>query len=100
MKRDDVLTILRSLEPVLRSQGISHLYLFGSVAREEAQRGSDVDLAFVVSPEMEERFSLLDQARIGRELGEALGKKVDFIELEYLWPPIAQSVARDQIQVF
>lgn len=33
MKREDALVALRRLEPSLRSQGLAHLYLFGSVAR-------------------------------------------------------------------
>lgn len=98
--RDEAIAILRTREVELRAQGISDLYLFGSVARGDAGPASDIDVAFAVAPEMELRFSLLDQARIGRELGEALMTKVDFVELAVLRPRIAERVERDLIKIF
>jgi predicted nucleotidyltransferase len=100
MNRDDVITILRPMERMLRSQGLSHLYLFGSVARQEARRGSDVDLAYEVTPEAAERFSLLDRARIGRQLSEALDVKVDLLRRDALRPRVAEDAAADMIQIF
>ncbi|WP_284876636.1 nucleotidyltransferase domain-containing protein [Brevundimonas sp. MEB006b] len=100
MIREEVIVILRSLQAALQAQGISHLYLFGSFARGEAGPKSDIDLAFEVAEEMDLKFSLLDQARIGRELGEALATKVDFVELPSLRPHIAKEVARDLIVIF
>lgn len=100
MLRDEIIAVLRKLEAELRAQGISGLYLFGSVARGDDGPGSDIDVAFAVAPEMELRFSLLDQARIGRELGEALMTKVDFVELAALRPRIAERVQRDLIEIF
>ncbi|WP_295215416.1 nucleotidyltransferase domain-containing protein [uncultured Brevundimonas sp.] len=98
--RDQVVEFLRGHEADLRSQGISGLYLFGSVARGDAGPASDIDLAFAVAEEMELRFSLIDQARIKRELGEALAAKVDFVELAYLRPGIRERVRQDLITIF
>ncbi|MNT18497.1 Nucleotidyltransferase domain protein [compost metagenome] len=64
MKREDAIVALRSLEPSLLSQGLAHLYLFGSVARNDAAPGSDVDVAFDVEPEFDLKFSLIDKSRI------------------------------------
>lgn len=100
MIREEVIVILQSLQAALHAQGIAHLYLFGSFARGDAGPESDIDLAFEVEEEMDLKFSLLDQARIGRELGEALATKVDFVELAALRPRIAKDVARDLILVF
>lgn len=100
MTREDIIAILQSFQATLHAQGILRLYLFGSVARGDAGPGSDIDLAFEVAPEVDLKFSLLDQARIGRELGEALATKVDFVELAALRPRIAKDVARDMILVF
>lgn len=100
MRREQALTTLRSLESSLRAQGVAHLYLFGSVARGEADRGSDVDVAFDVQPEVELTFSLIDQSRINRQLSAALNAKVDFVERIYLRPRIADSATADMVQVF
>lgn len=100
MKREDAIVALRSLETSLRSQGLAHLYLFGSVARNDAAPGSDVDVAFDVEPELELKFSLIDQSRIMREIAKALNAPVDLVERAYLRPRIAESVAAEMIQVF
>ena len=45
MTRDEALTILRKVKPLLEKQyGVSSMILFGSVARDEAQPQSDVDV--------------------------------------------------------
>jgi predicted nucleotidyltransferase len=44
MKRDEVLALLKSVEPALRAQGVEALYLFGSHARDEARPESDIDV--------------------------------------------------------
>ncbi len=44
MTRDEAIARLRSIEPELRAFGVEHLYLFGSVARNEAHGGSDLDV--------------------------------------------------------
>jgi predicted nucleotidyltransferase len=44
MKRNEVLTTLKSLEPALRAYGVDGLYLYGSFARDEADTHSDIDI--------------------------------------------------------
>lgn len=89
---------LKSLEPELRAQGIAALYLFGSFARGDNSENSDIDLTFDIVPG--KRFSLFDQARMTRELSEALHAKVDFIPRNELHPYIRESVEGEQVKVF
>lgn len=96
---DAVFDTLREMEAGLRAQGVAELYLFGSVARREDQAHSDVDLAFVLADEAE-RFGLFDQARVARELQEAVGIPVDFVELTGLREDVGGKVNRDGIVVF
>lgn len=100
MNREDIILALASLEQKLVSEGVEHLYLFGSVARNEATDQSDIDLAFDVQPEFELKFSLIDQSRLQRELSSALYRKVDFVERAYLHPSIGASAAQDMIRIF
>lgn len=89
---------LKSLEPELRAQGVSALYLFGSVARGEAGPDSDIDLSFDIAPDV--KFSLFDQAQIMYELSEALGTKVDLVPRRAIHPFIRARVEAEQIKVF
>lgn len=44
MRREEALSRLRANRDRLVALGVRHLYLYGSVARDEAGMGSDVDL--------------------------------------------------------
>ena len=98
MRRDEVLARLRSMEQSLRSQGVSRLYLFGSVARDEATTESDVDVAFDIAPGAE--FDAWDQGRILMDLADALGRPVDLVERRAFSSRMAQEVGSDLIRIF
>ena len=100
MRRADVIVIVEQLELSLREQGVSAIYLFGSVARETQDDFSDVDLAFDLAPSAIEHFSLIDQSRIQRQLVEALGTKVDLIERAYIRPQVSHHAERDMTLIF
>lgn len=100
MRRIQVIVTVKQLEPSLREQGIGALYLFGSVARETQTDSSDIDLAFDIAPSATERFSLIDQSRIQRQLAAALGTKVDLVERDYLRPRVSDRAQRDMLQIF
>ncbi len=54
---EQVIAILRAHEAELRRAGIRHLSLFGSVARGDAEAGSDVDLAAELDPDADSDVS-------------------------------------------
>jgi hypothetical protein len=89
---------LKALEPALRAKGISGLHLFGSVARNEDKQASDIDLMFDLAPSA--RFSLFDQARIARQLSEALDAKVDFVPRRALHPLVRLTAEAERVTIF
>jgi predicted nucleotidyltransferase len=94
----EVLSTLRAHQPVLRQAGISHLSLFGSVARNEAGAGSDIDLVAEFDPAAQ--ISLLDLVRLERELGELLGRRVDILPEPIRKERLRNNIARDRIRAF
>lgn len=50
MRRDDAIRILREHADLLRHEGVAHVSLFGSVARDAASSNSDVDLIVETVP--------------------------------------------------
>ncbi len=56
---------------------IVELSLFGSALREDFRPDSDVDLLVRFAPDAD--WSLLDHARMERELSEILGREVDLV---------------------
>ncbi|MBB5770625.1 putative nucleotidyltransferase [Brevundimonas vesicularis] len=98
MRRDDALAGLRSLETFLRGRGVSQIYLFGSVARDEAAPGSIVGVAFDIAPGSD--FDAFDQGGLYLDLVDALGTQVNFIERRNLRTTSKIGVEVDLIRVF
>lgn len=97
---DLVFETLRRLEPELRSQGVSALYIFGSVARREDTDASDVDIAFEVTVDQNEAFSLFDRARLAQLLQDALGRPTDFVTLSGFHDDVHERIRRDMVRVW
>jgi predicted nucleotidyltransferase len=83
-KRNDILRIAAQ-------NGAYNVRIFGSVARGEARPDSDID--FLVN--LEENRSLLDLARLLRELQTLLECKVDVMTEAGLRPRIRTQVLKD-----
>lgn len=83
-KRNDILRIAAQ-------NGAYNVRVFGSVARGEARPESDID--FLVN--LEENRSLLDLARLLRELQTLLDCKVDVMTEAGLRPRIRPQVLKD-----
>jgi len=62
--------------PILKRNGVVKAGIFGSYARGEAKKRSDIDMLIKVG---KRKFSLLDHVRLERELEEKLHKKVDLL---------------------
>lgn len=82
---------LDKMVKILAGHGARRAALFGSRARGEAGPGSDVD----VLVEFSERKSLLELARIERELSEALGARVELLTEKSVSPYLIEGIKRE-----
>jgi hypothetical protein len=71
---------------------ISKLTLFGSQARGDAQPDSDVDLLVEYEPDAD--WSLLDVARLHRELADLFGRPVDLVRERNITNPYRLATIR------
>ena len=99
MDREMISATIQKAAPELRAAGIEALYLFGSQARGDAGEGSDVDIAFDVTAEANERFSIIDQAGVQIRLQELFGCKVDFFERRGLRRRFGDAFERQMVQL-
>lgn len=72
---------------------IRALWLFGSCARGDAHPRSDIDLLV----EFEEPPSLLEWARLQRELSQLLGRRVEVVPKHLLKPYLRERVLQEAI---
>lgn len=98
MDRDTVLYRLRQHENELRGLGVVRLSLFGSVARDEAGTGSDVDLAAELDPTR--RIGLFRYAALRERIEDYLGVSVDLISEPIETPRLRARIERDRVRVF
>ena len=90
MNKRDAIKILRRHQADLRSRGIVHAALFGSVARGETETDSDIDLA--AEFDSAARMDLLQLIALERRITALLGSPVDLLP-----EPVAKRRLQDQI---
>ncbi|MDB4987860.1 MAG: polymerase, beta domain protein region [Myxococcaceae bacterium] len=96
MKRADAIETLTGCAPELRARyGVSELFLFGSVARDEARDDSDVDVvvSFFNTP------SFTGFLELKEFLEQRLGARVDLVTRAGLKPRVRPHVEREALRV-
>ncbi len=97
MDRERVIAMLRAHEGDLRHFGVAHLYLFGSVARDDARPDSDVDLFFDTD---NPRFSLIELVDVQDRVGDILGTESDVMTRASLHPMLRPRIEAEAVRVF
>jgi len=97
MTRAEALQRLRAHEFELRALGIEQLSLFGSVARDQAEADSDLDLAITLAP-----GALRGLAYFGLEedVSRMLGVAVDIVTEPARKARLQAEIDRDRVHVF
>lgn len=98
-KRKDVLTISdikRKIVPLLKKNSVIKAGIFGSYARNEAKKKSDIDILIKIG---KKKFSLLDHIRLERELEERLGKKVDLLTYNGINHLLKDKILQEEVRI-
>ena len=82
----------REILNVAASRGARNVRVFGSVARDEANADSDIDLLV----EMEPGRTALDLSELIFDLQDALGRRVDVVEIRRP-SPHAEQILREAV---
>ncbi len=90
--RSEIQTII----DCLKTHPIEKAYIFGSMARNEETRSSDIDLLVTVDSNM----SLFDFIKIQQKLESELKKTIDLISDEGLSAYIAPYINQDKVLIY
>ena len=93
--QNSVKQIKRRILPILKRNGVRRAGLFGSIARGQGHRNSDIDLLV----ELKRDFSLLDFVGLKLELEEKLHLKVDLVEYDCIKPFLRKNILEQQIPI-
>lgn len=83
--------IRKKIMPILKARGAEYVAVFGSAARGETKRSSDIDILV----RFKKDISLLDHIGIAYELSDKIGRKVDLITEDSLSKHIVLNVKKD-----
>ena len=91
----DINKIKQKIIPILKKHNVTRAGIFGSYARGDAKKNSDIDILV----EIKEDISLLDFIGIKHSIEDALGKKVDLVEYHTIKPRIKERVMREEVAI-
>ena len=97
MNRADAIRALKRHEAELKKLGVEHLFLFGSVARDNASEDSDVDLFFDHARGQFGLYELMDVKERARAI---LGRPTDIMTRASLHPTLREKIEESALRVF
>ncbi|MFT0879226.1 nucleotidyltransferase domain-containing protein [Rhodopseudomonas sp. G2_2311] len=95
---DKIIAKLREQAAVLRAEGVSKLFVFGSRARGDGRPDSDLDVLVDTAPGA--RFSLLDLIGVEHIVSDAIGLRAQAAIRRSIEPAFAERIAQDLVEVF
>jgi uncharacterized protein len=93
VRRDEALAVIAAHKHVLRSYGVKHLSIFGSVARDEAGPVSDVDILV----EFAKPIGLFGFVDVKDYLEQILNCRVDLVTEEGLRREMRDQILREAV---
>jgi uncharacterized protein len=98
MKCDEIIERLKERETDLRAQGVTHVALFGFVARGEQRPDSDIDIMVELDPEIV--VTIFDYAGVKDFIAGMFDSPVDVVSREGLKPLVRPRATADAIYAF
>jgi uncharacterized protein len=98
ISREDLLSELQAMKSDLQRTGVVHIALFGSRARRDNRRDSDIDL--VVEIDEERKFSMLDLIGVAQSIEDKVGAPANLFMRRSLEPSFLAEIGREQMVVF
>ncbi len=90
--------IIDKIAKYFSSQPIEKAWVFGSYARSEENRASDIDILVNFIPEAQ--ITLFKYIRIVNDLQKLTGKKIDLVESGQLKPFAYQNAENEKILIY
>ena len=95
-KNSLTITKLRQLiVPILKAHDVRKAGIFGSYARGDNRRKSDIDILVQLSPKQ----SLLDLVDLEQKLTQKTGKKVDLISYNGISPYLKKQILKEEVKL-
>jgi len=94
-KPNGISRLIPTIVSILKRNNIRKAGIFGSYARGDFKKNSDIDILIMPSKTM----SLLDLSGLKIELEETLGKKVDLVSYNYIHPYLKDKILESEVKI-
>jgi len=91
--KKEILNIKRKIIPILKEYKVKKAGVFGSYARGEQKKNSDIDILIEV------RGSLLDVVKIEIALQKKLNKQVDLLTYKGISPHLKKRILTEEVRI-
>jgi predicted nucleotidyltransferase len=98
MNRNQAIETLRRSETNLRARGVRRAAVFGSVARGDNRRDSDVDIMVEIDPDA--HLTVYDYAGLKDYIASLFDEPVDVVNRDGLKPYLRSAATTDAIYAF
>jgi uncharacterized protein len=94
--KNEIAEIKRAIVPILKKNGVVKAGIFGSYARGEATKKSDIDVLI----QFKGRKSLLDLVGVKLDIEDKLKRKADVVEYSALHPLLRKSILKEEVRIY
>ncbi len=95
-KKEEIIKEIKSkIIRILKKNKIKKAGIFGSYARGEQKKDSDIDILV----ELHKNASLLDLSGLKIELEDKLNKQVDLVNYKYLHPKLKKGILKSEVRI-
>ena len=95
MRDKKIKEIEKKIIPILKKNGVAKAGIFGSYARGEAKKRSDLDLLV----QFKGRKSLLDLVHLKHQLEDQLNKKVDILTYKSIHHLLKKDILKEEVKI-
>lgn len=88
--------IKEKILPILKKNDVVRASIFGSFARGEEKRGSDIDMLV----EFKKPKGMFHRLGLKYELEDALGRKIDLLTYNAINPLLKEYIYKDEIKIY
>lgn len=92
----EIKKIISKIRKVLKKHGVVRAGIFGSYARGEEEKGSDIDILIEVKGR---KFSLLDLVGLEMEIEKTIRKKVDLLTYKGISPYLRERILNEEVRI-
>ena len=94
--KPNLMKFKKLIVPVLKRNDVVRAGVFGSFARGEAKKNSDIDILIKIKAK---KFSLLDLIGLELELEEKLKRRVDLVEYSAIHPLLKERILKEEVRI-